>query len=156
VLDWIFAQFTGFSFFESLTVLKGADYLGLPWYDDVIGALHRSPLFPQLAQAIGDFANTIDDLGVLYDASRLGQRAGDSPRVYRLMEGNAWEVFGNFSRKYHDRPPSSSIPDVIQFGDPNNPTTMTLYESAGGLPTIRIDGPFGPSDSWRKIRFGNW
>jgi hypothetical protein len=73
------------------------------------------------------------------------------------MEGNAREVFGNFSRKYANRPPSGSIPDVIQFGDPNDPTTMTLYRSSSeGLPTIRVGGPFGPSDSWREIRFGNW
>jgi len=157
VLDYIIGQVSPVgSLFDMLQGLKIADRLGLSWYDDAIGALHSSQYFPELAQAIGDFADTIDDLNVLYDASKLGQRAGDSQRVYRLMDGNAREVFGNFSRKYDNRPPSGSIPDVIQFGDPSNPTTMTLYESASGLPTIRIDGPFGPSDSWRKIKFGNW
>ena len=131
--------------------------LGHSWYDDVIGRPHNSQYFPQLAQASGDFANTIGDLDVLHDASRLGQRTGDSNRVYRIMEGNAREVFGNFSQKYNNRPPSGSIPDVIEFGAHSNPTTMTLYESSSeDLPTIRIDGPFGPSDSWREIRFGDW
>jgi len=156
VLDYVAQQTVGVGFFGILQGLKLADRLGLGWYDEVISKLHRAPTFPQVAQAIGDFANTIDDIDVLYDVSKLGQRAGDSPCVYGLMEGNARKVFGNFSRKYDSRPPSGSIPDVIQFGDPGNPTTMTLYESASGLPTIRIDGPFGPSDSWRKIRFGNW
>jgi hypothetical protein len=157
VLDYIVSQISpAGGVFDMLQTLKLGEHLGLSWYDNIIGGLQSSQYFPQLAQAVGDFANTIDDVDVLYDASKPGQRAGDSPRVYGLMEGNARKVFGNFSRKYDSRPPSGGIPDVIQFGDPGNPTTMTLYESAGGLPTVRIDGPFGPSDSWRKIRFGKW
>jgi hypothetical protein len=111
-------------------VLKGADYLGLEWYDDAIGFIQQSKYFPELAQASGDFANTIDDLDVLYDASKIGQRSGDSYRVYRLMDGNAREVFGNFSTKYANRPPSGQIPDIIEFGDPSNPTRLILRRSS--------------------------
>lgn len=75
------------------------------------------------------FANTIGDLDVLYDASRLGQRADDSNRVYRIMEGNAREVFGNFSETWAGRSPGN-IPDSITRGN----TTLTLYESQNGYP----------------------
>jgi hypothetical protein len=158
VLDYAFEQITGVGFFETLQVLKGADYLGLGWYDDAIGFIQQLKYFPELAQASGDFANTIDDLGVLYDASKLGQRADDSQRVYRLMDGNAREVFGNFSTKYANRPPSGQILDIIEFGDPSNPTRLILRRSStdNNLPTIEIQGPFGPSDSYREIRFGSF
>jgi len=79
VLDYIIGQVSPVgSLFDMLQGLKIADWLGLSWFDDAIGALHSSQYFPELAQAIGDFADTIDDLNVLYDASKLGQRAGDS------------------------------------------------------------------------------
>jgi hypothetical protein len=63
-------------------------------------AVQSQKYFPELAQASGDFANTIDDLDVLYDAGKLSQRSGDTDRVYRLMGANAREVFGNFSQKW--------------------------------------------------------
>jgi len=92
---------------------------------------------------------------VLYGASKLGQRVGDSQRVYRLMDGNAREVFGNFSRKWEGRAPTGSIPDII---DNDNNTTMILRRSStdNNLPTIEIQGPFGPSDSKQEIRFGQF
>ena len=158
VLDYSAQQVVGISFFDMLQGLKIADRLGLSWYDDVMGYLHGSGFFPQVAQAIGDFANTIDDLDVFYDASRLGQQPGDSYRVYRLMDANAREVFGNFSRKYANRSPTGQIPDIIEFGDPSNPTRMILRRSStdNNLPTIEVQGPFGPSDSYREIRFGSF
>ena len=160
VLDYAFSQINpaGVGLFGSLKVLKAGDYLGQSWYDDVIGALQRAPGFPQVAQALGDFANTIDDLDVFYDASRLGQQPGDSYRVYRLMDANARTVFGNFSRKYANRSPTGQIPDIIEFGDPSNPTRMILRRSStdNNLPTIEVQGPFGPSDSYREIRFGSF
>jgi len=157
VLDYIVSQISpAGGVLDMLQTLNLGEHLGLSWYDNIIGGLQSSQYFPQLAQAVGDFANTIDDLEVLYDACRLGQSASDSDRVYRLMDGNAREVFGNFSTRYANRPPSGSIPDVIQFGDAGNLTTMTLYQSSTeGLPTIRVDGPFGPSTSWPEIRFGS-
>ncbi|NBC86525.1 MAG: hypothetical protein GVY25_10070, partial [Bacteroidetes bacterium] len=45
-----------------LQTLKLGEHLGLSWYDNIIGGLQISQHFPQLAQAVGDFANTIDDL----------------------------------------------------------------------------------------------
>ena len=154
VVDYIAEQTVGFGFFDMLQGLKLADRLGGGWYDDVIGGLHNSQYFPQLAQASGNFANTIGDLDVLYDASRIGQRSGDSYRVYRLMDGNAREVFGNFSRKWEGRAPTGSIPDIIDYGN----TTMILRRSStdNNLPTIEIQGPFGPTDSRREIRFGQF
>jgi len=58
VLDCAVSQLTGFSFFEMLQALKAGDKLGLSWYNDRISSLHRSPLFPKLARASGDYANT--------------------------------------------------------------------------------------------------
>jgi len=58
VLDCAVSQLTGFSFFDMLQTLKAGDKLGFSWYNDRISALHRSPLFPKLARASGDYANT--------------------------------------------------------------------------------------------------
>jgi hypothetical protein len=116
--------------------------------------MQQSTYFPELAQASGDFANTIDDLDVLYDASKLGHRSGDTDRVYRLTGANAREVLGNFSQKWEGRSPTGDIPDIIDYGD----TTMILRRSStdSDLPTVEIQGPFGPSDSYREIRFGSF
>jgi len=155
VLDYVAQQTVGVGFFGMLQGLKLADRLGLGWYDEVISKLDRAPAVPQVAQAIGDFANTIDDLDVLYDASRLGQRSGDSYRVYRLMDGNAQEVFGNFSRKWEGRPPTGNLPDIIDNGA-EPVTRMILRQSSSEGPTIEIQGPFGLSNSRREIRFGQF
>jgi hypothetical protein len=115
--------------------------------------MQQSKYFPELAQASGDFANTIDDLDVLYDASNLGHRGGDTDRVYRLTDPNSREVFGNFSQKLEGRSPTGDRPDIVDYGD----TTMILRRSStdNDLPTVEIQGPFGPSDSYREIRFGS-
>lgn len=97
VLDYAFEQITGVGFFETLQVLKGADYLGLGWYDDAIGFIQQSKYFPELAQASGDFANTIDDLAVLEDVARPGVGDFNAPQI---PDANSQEVASNFLRKW--------------------------------------------------------
>ncbi|NBC86522.1 MAG: hypothetical protein GVY25_10055 [Bacteroidetes bacterium] len=142
-----------------LQALRLVDQLGVTWYDDVISYLHRSPGFSQVAQAIGDFANTIDDLGVLYDASRLGQRAGNSQRVYRLMEGRAGAVFDNFRRKW-DVPVQDlgNGRSMIEYRNSTGDvvTSIVMRPSRSGEPRLEIRGEFGPSNSYREIRLGSF
>jgi len=72
VLDYIVSQISpAGGVFDMLQTLKLGEHLGLSWFDDIIGGLQSSQYFPQLAQALGDFANTIDDLDVLEDVARL-------------------------------------------------------------------------------------
>jgi hypothetical protein len=82
VLDYAFAQIVGVGFFDVLTVLKAGDYLGQNWYDEAIAALHCAPGFPQVAQASGDFANTIHNLDVLEDAARLDIGDFNAPQIF--------------------------------------------------------------------------
>ena len=82
-------QTLGLDFFDLLGVLKAGGYLGQSWYDDGISYLQRAPGFPQVAQAIDDFANTIDDLNLLEDVAQLN--VGDF-NVPQLLSGNSSKV----------------------------------------------------------------
>jgi len=132
--------------------LKIADRLGLSWYDDAIGALHSSQYFPELAQAIGDFANTIDDLNVL---KQVGQLDTETNGAYRILEGDAGKVLDTFAEKWGAQ--------VYQRADgnwevlkPGGSVRMTQYRSGSVTdgkrrPTINLN----ESGSTQKIRFGD-
>jgi len=97
VLDYIVSQISpAGGVFEMLQTLKLGEHLGLSWFDDIIGGLQSSQYFPQLAQALGDFANTIDDLDVLEDVARL--HVGDF-NVAHILSARSTDVAGNFLRK---------------------------------------------------------
>ena len=76
VLDYIVSQISPLGgVFDMLQTLKLGEHLGLTWYDNIIGGLQTSQYFPQLAQAVGDFANTINDLSVLKQVGQLDDEA---------------------------------------------------------------------------------
>jgi hypothetical protein len=72
--------------------------------------MQQSTYFPELAQASGDFTNTIDDLDVLYDASNLGHRSGDTDRVYRLWTPMPARCSATFRRSGRDDPQLEIVP----------------------------------------------
>jgi len=134
-----------------LQTLKLGDHLGLSWYDNIIGGLQSSQYFPQLAQAVGDFANTIDDVSLL---KKVGQLEEETNSAYRILEGDAGKVMDNFAEKWGTQ--------VYQRADgnwevlkPDGSVRMTLYRSGSEidgqqLPTIFLN----ESGSTQKVRFG--
>ena len=64
VLDYIAEQVVGMSFFDMLGVVKGGNYLGFTWYDDITGYITSSKHFAK-------FANYIDDVGTLKQVGQL-------------------------------------------------------------------------------------
>jgi len=155
VLDYIVGQVSPVgSLFDMLQGLKLADRLGLSCYDDAIGALHNSQYFPELAQAIGDFANTIDDLGVLEDVAQLD--VGDF-NVPQILSGNSSKVASNFLRTWGDPPkiPLPNKPAGSWTATAPNGTVLTRYRSTTGDPgrwTLQFSLPDG---STVKVRFGD-
>jgi hypothetical protein len=148
VLNCAAEHVTGFSFFDLLQGLKIADRLGLGWYDEVIGKLQRAPGFPQVAQALGDFANTIDDLDVL---KQVGQLDEETNGAYRILEGNAGKVMDNFAEKW-----GASVENIgtgrWQVVSPDGSTILTKYPSSDTpYPTLQIN----ESGAIQKIRFGS-
>ena len=134
--------------------LKTADRLGLSWYDDTIGALQRVPGVPQGTQGIGDFANTIGDLGVLEDVAQLD--AGDF-NVPQLLSGNSSKVASNVLRTWGDPPkiPLPNKPAGSWKATAPNGTVLTRYPSTTGDPgrwTLQFSVPDG---STVKVRFGD-
>jgi hypothetical protein len=152
VLDYVAQQTVGVGFFDMLQGLKLADRLGLGWYDEVISKLHRAPTFPQVAQAIGDFANTIDDLDVLKQVGQLDTETGGA---YRILNGNAGEVMDNFTEKWGATVRNIG-PERWQVTSPDGATILTHYPSeslinAESKPTIFIN----ESGVTQKVRFGS-
>ena len=148
VLDCMAEQAVGIGFFDMLQGLKIADRLGFSWYDDAIGALHSSQYFPELAQAIGDFANTIDDLDVLKQVGQLDEEANGA---YRILEGDARKVMDNFAEKWE-----SSVQSIgtgrWQVVSPDGNTILTKYPSSDTpYPTLQIN----EAGAIQKIRFGS-
>jgi hypothetical protein len=133
VLDYAFAQIVGVGFFDVLTVLKAGDYLGQNWYDEAIAALHCAPGFPHVAQAIGDFANTIDDLDVLEDVARLDVGDFNAPQI---LDANSVEVANNFLRKWGNpsKTPLSGKPPGSWTATAPDGTVLTRYPSSTGDP----------------------
>jgi len=143
----------GIGFFDMLQGLKLADRLGLGWYDDAIGFIQQSRYFPELAQASGDFANTIDDLDVLEDVARLD--VGDF-NVPQILSASSTDVADNFLRKWGnpDRTPISGKPPGSWTASAPDGTVLTRYPSITGDPgrwTLQFRKPDG---SIVKIRFG--
>ena len=148
VVDYIAEQTVGFGFFDMLQGLKLADRLGGGWYDDVIGGLHNSQYFPQLAQASGDFANTVDDIGLLKQVGQLNEEANGA---YRILEGDAGKVMDNFAEKW-----GSSVQSIgtgrWQVVSPDGNTILTKYPSSDTpYPTLQIN----EAGAIQKIRFGS-
>ncbi len=148
MLDYSAQQVVGISFFDRLQGLKIADRLGLGWYDEVMGYLHGSGFFPQVAQAIGDFANTIDDLNVLKQVGQLDEEANGA---YRILEGDAGKVMDNFAEKW-----GSSVQSIgtgrWQVVSPDGNTILTKYPSSDTpYPTLQIN----EAGAIQKIRFGS-
>jgi hypothetical protein len=129
VLDYAFEQITGVGFFETLQVLKGADYLGSEWYDDTVGFIQQSKYFPELAQASGDFANTIDDLDVLEDVARPGVGDFSAPQIF---SANSQEVASNFLHKWGNpsKTPLSGKPTGSWTATAPDGTVLTRYPSS--------------------------
>ena len=154
VLDYSAQQVVGISFFDRLQGLKLTDRLGLGWYDDVVGYLHGSAFFPQVAQAIGDFANTINDLNLLEDVAQLD--VGDF-NVPQILSGNSSKVASNFLRTWGDPPkiPLPNKPAGSWKATAPNGTVLTRYPSTTGDPgrwTLQFSLPDG---STVKVRFGD-
>ncbi|RME00866.1 MAG: hypothetical protein D6816_13120, partial [Bacteroidetes bacterium] len=119
--------------------------------DDLLGFLHRSPHFPALAQALGDFANTIDDLDVLEKVARLDKWETDKHGrpIYQILQGNAKSVFDNIAKAWGKTP--QRLPGggyLIKRYE----SVVTLYLSTGGsgLPTLMIN----KRGYIFKVRFG--
>ena len=153
VLDYAFQQITGVGFFETLQVLKGADYLDLDWYDDTIGFIQQSKYFPELAQASGDFANTIHNLDVLEDAARLDIGDFNAPQIF---SANSQEVASNFLHKWGNprKSPISGKPSGSWTATAPDGTVLTRYPSSTGDPgrwTLQFRRPDG---SIVKVRCG--
>ena len=149
VLDYIAGQVVGVGFFDMLQGLKLADRLGLSWYDDVIGALHNSQYFPQLAQASGDFANTVDDIGLL---KQVGQLDEEARGAYKILKGDAGQIMDNFAEEWgtevYQR--TNGNWEVLK---PDGTVRMTQYRSRDtDLPTINLNES---GSTPQKIRFGS-
>jgi hypothetical protein len=129
-------QAVGVGFFDMLQTLKLGEQLGLSWYDNIIGGLQSSQYFPQLAQAVGDFANTIDDLSVLKQVGRLDEETNGA---YRILEGDAGKGMDNFAEKW-DTTVGPIASDRWQITSPDGGTIMTHYPSTDTpYPTIQIN-----------------
>jgi hypothetical protein len=135
-----------------LQTLKLGDHLGLSWYDNIIGGLQSTQYFPQLAQAVGDFANTINDLSVL---KQVGQLDDEANGAYRILEGDAGKVLDNFAEKWGTQVylRADGNWEVLK---PGGSVRMTQYRSGSVIdgqrrPTINLN----ESGSTQKIRFGD-
>lgn len=133
--------------------MKGASYLGLDWYDDVISRLHGSKHFARLAQASGDFANTIDDLDVLKEVGKLNEKSNGA---YRILKGDAGKVMDNFAETWDTRVQYRSGDDVWEVVKSGGSVRMTQYRSGSVIdgkrrPTIFLN----ESGGTQKIRFGD-
>ncbi|NBC86519.1 MAG: hypothetical protein GVY25_10040 [Bacteroidetes bacterium] len=154
VLDYIVSQISPLGgVFEMFQTLKLGEHLGLSWYDNIIGGLQTSQYFPQLAQAVGNFANTIDDLDVLEDVARLD--VGDF-NVPQILSASSTDVAGNFLRKWGNpnKTPISGKPPGLWTATAPDGTVLTRYPSTTGDPgrwTLQFRKPDG---SIVKIRFG--
>jgi len=153
VLDYIVSQISpAGGVFDMLQTLKLGDHLGLSWYDNIIGGLQTSQYFPQLAQAVGDFANTINDLSVL---KQVGQLDDEANGAYRILEGDAGKVLDNFAEKWGTQVylRADGNWEVLK---PGGSVRMTQYRSGSVIdgqrrPTINLN----ESGSTQKIRFGD-
>jgi hypothetical protein len=155
VLDYIVSQISPLGgVFDMLQTLKLGEHLGLTWYDNIIGGLQTSQYFPQLAQAVGDFANTIDDLDVLEDVAQLD--VGDF-NVPQILSGNSSNVASNFLRTWGDPPkiPLSNKPAGSWRATAPNGTVLTRYPSTTGDPGRWTLQFFLPDGSTVKVRFGD-
>jgi len=128
-----------------LQTLKLGDHLGLSWYDNIIGGLQSSQYFPQLAQAVGDFANTIDDVGLLERVGKLDKVKNDkfgSP-IYRTTSGDSQRVMDSSAERW-GRPSGSS---ELQIGD----IQLNRYSATGGSGRMTINVNRGGNEF--KVRF---
>lgn len=145
VLDYIAAQTVGFGFFDMIQGLKVFDRLGPGWYDDVIGYLHNSRYFPRIAQASGDFANTIDDVNLLERVGKLDKVKDDKygNPIYRIVNGNSQRVMDSFA----DRWGLSQGRNELQMGN----IQLNRYNATGGSGRATINVNDGGYEF--KVRF---
>ncbi|SHL09746.1 hypothetical protein, partial [Rhodothermus profundi] len=148
VLNCVTDLFFGVNFFDMLKLLDTVD-AGL--YRKIIGYLHKSALFPRLAQAFGDFANTIDDVELLEKVAKLDFVKVDKNGrpIYQILRGDSQKIIENFAQKWNVKMFVDKELGLYQVM--HNGIVLTRYSSsATSLPTIQVN----VRGRIFKVRFG--
>jgi len=107
--------------------------------------MHHASGFPQVAQTLGDFANTIDDVDLLERVGKLDKVKGDKygNPIYRITSVDSQQVMDSFAERW-GRPSGGN---ELQIGD----IQLNRYSATGGSGRMTINVNRGGKEF--KVRF---